>query len=90
MITATILPWIIAAFALALLLNTWRLLIGPALVDRVLALDTLYINTLALLILLGVYFDTVLYFEAALVIAMMGFIGTVMISKFLLRGDVVE
>lgn len=90
MITATILPWIIAAFALALLLNTWRLLIGPSLVDRVLALDTLYINTLALLILLGVYFDTVLYFEAALVIAMMGFIGTVMVSKFLLRGDVVE
>ncbi|MGL4573776.1 MAG: K+/H+ antiporter subunit F [Burkholderiaceae bacterium] len=90
MITATILPWIIAAFALALLLNTWRLLIGPAIADRVLALDTLYINTLALLILLGVYFDTALYFEAALIIAMMGFIGTVMVSKFLLRGDVVE
>jgi multicomponent K+:H+ antiporter subunit F len=90
MITATILPWIIAAFALALLMNTWRLLIGPAIADRVLALDTLYINTLALLILLGVYFDTVLYFEAALIIAMMGFIGTVMVSKFLLRGDVVE
>jgi multicomponent K+:H+ antiporter subunit F len=90
MITATILPWIITAFALALLLNTWRLLIGPAIADRVLALDTLYINTLALLILLGVYFDTALYFEAALIIAMMGFIGTVMISKFLLRGDVVE
>jgi multicomponent K+:H+ antiporter subunit F len=90
MMTAAILPWIMAAFAFALALNAWRLLIGPSIPDRALALDTLYINTLALLILLGLYFDTVLYFEAALIIAMMGFIGTVMISKFLLRDDVVE
>jgi multicomponent K+:H+ antiporter subunit F len=90
MITAMLLPWIIGAFALALALNTWRLLVGPSIPDRVLALDTLYINALALLILLGVYLDTALFFEAALIIAMMGFIGTVMVSKFLLRGDVVE
>jgi multicomponent K+:H+ antiporter subunit F len=90
LITATILPWILGAFALCLLLNAWRLFIGPAIADRVLALDTLYINTLALLVLLGMYWNTVLYFEAALVIALVGFAGTVIVSKFVLRGDVVE
>ncbi len=85
-----VLPWAIGAFAVALLLNTWRLLRGPALPDRVLALDTLYINTLALLILLGIQFNTALYFEAALLIAMLGFIGTVVMSKYLIRGDIVE
>jgi multicomponent K+:H+ antiporter subunit F len=87
---SAVLPWAIGAFAVALLLNTWRLLRGPALPDRVLALDTLYINTLALLILLGIQFNTALYFEAALLIAMLGFIGTVVMSKYLIRGDIVE
>lgn len=85
-----VLPWAIGGFALALLLNAWRLLRGPALPDRILALDTLYINTLALLVLLGIYLGTDLYFEAALVIAMLGFIGTVVLSKYLLRGDITE
>lgn len=87
---AAALPWLIGAFAVALLLNAWRLLRGPGLPDRILALDTLYINACALLILLGIAFDTVLYFEAALVIGMLGFVGTVVLSKFLLRGDIVE
>lgn len=87
---ATVLPWSIGGFAVALLLNAWRLLRGPGLPDRILALDTLYINTLALLVLLGIYMGTTLYFEAALVIAMLGFIGTVVLSKFLLRGDIAE
>lgn len=87
---ATVLPWSIGGFAVALLLNAWRLLRGPGLPDRILALDTLYINTLALLVLLGIYMGTNLYFEAALVIAMLGFIGTVVVSKFLLRGDIAE
>ena len=85
-----VLPWAIGGFALALLLNAWRLLRGPALPDRILALDTLYINTLALLILLGIYMGVDLYFEAALLIAMLGFIGTVVLSKYLLRGDIAE
>jgi multicomponent K+:H+ antiporter subunit F len=89
-LTATLLPWVIGAFALALALNAWRLLRGPSIADRVLALDTLYINTLALLVLLGVQFATSLYFEAALLIAMLGFVGTVVLSKFVLRGDIVE
>jgi multicomponent K+:H+ antiporter subunit F len=87
---ATVLPWSIGGFTVALLLNAWRLLRGPGLPDRILALDTLYVNTLALLVLLGIRLDTTLYFEAALLIAMLGFVGTVVLSKHVLRGDIVE
>jgi multicomponent K+:H+ antiporter subunit F len=87
---ATVLPWSVAGFALALLLNAWRLLRGPGVADRILALDTLYINTLALLVLLGISMGTELFFEAALLIAMLGFVGTVVLSKYLLRGDIAE
>jgi len=90
MILATLLPWLTGAFALAMLLNLWRLLIGPGLPDRVLALDTLYVNALALLILLGIGLDTPLYFEVALLIALLGFVSTVALSKFIVRGDIVE
>lgn len=75
-----------AAFALAL----WRLLRGPDTEDRVLALDTLYINSVALLIVYGIELGSALYFEAALLIALLGFIGTASLAKFLLRGDVIE
>ena len=90
MIVATLLPFAIGAFTLALLLNLYRLLRGPGLADRILALDTLYINSLALLILVGIRFDTTVFFEAALVIALLGFVGTVALSKFVVRGDIVE
>lgn len=89
-VLALVLPFAIGAFGLALLLAAYRLLRGPAAPDRILALDTLYINTMALLILLGIRFGTALYFEAALVIAMLGFVSTVVLCKFLLRGDIVE
>jgi multicomponent K+:H+ antiporter subunit F len=75
---------------LAQLLNLYRLFKGPSLPDRILALDTMYINALALFILLGIFFDTTTYFEAALIIAVMGFISTVATSKYLMRGDIVE
>jgi len=87
---STVLPAAIAAFAVALALNAWRLLRGPSLADRILALDTLHINTLALLVLLGIQRQSQLYFEAALIIALLGFVGTVVLSKYLLRGDIVE
>jgi multicomponent K+:H+ antiporter subunit F len=87
---ANVLPWAIGGFSLAMLLNAWRLLRGPGVADRILALDTLYINALALLVLLGIHMHSELYFEAALVIAMLGFAGTVTLSKYLLRGDIVE
>jgi multicomponent K+:H+ antiporter subunit F len=79
-----------AAVSVAMLLNLWRLLRGPGATDRILALDTLYINAIGLMVLLGIRQGTFLYFEAALLIAMMGFVGTVALSKYLLRGDVVE
>lgn len=85
---AAVLPLAIGGFAIALLLNAWRLLRGPGVADRILALDTLYINTLALLVLLGIRLDTTLYFEAALVVAMLGFVGTVALARFVLRGDI--
>ncbi len=87
---ATALPWAAGAFTIALSLAGWRLLRGPTLADRILALDTLYVNSVALLILVGMLFGTVIYFEAALIIAMMGFVSTVALSKYLLRGDIIE
>ena len=70
----------------ALLLTGWRLLRGPSLPDRILALDTLYINAVALLVLLGIAFDSPLYFEAALLIALLVFIGTVALCRFVRDG----
>lgn len=78
------------AVGLAMLMSLWRLLRGPSVPDRILALDTLYVNTIALLILFGMYLDSSTYFEAALIIAMLGFVGTVMLSKYVLRRDIVE
>jgi multicomponent K+:H+ antiporter subunit F len=88
--TALVLPWVIGALALAMLLCLWRLLRGPALVDRALALDTLYINAMAILIALGIALENAVFFEAALVIALLGFTGTVVLARYLDRGRVVE
>jgi multicomponent K+:H+ antiporter subunit F len=74
----------------ALALSLWRLLRGPNTPDRILALDTLYVNAIAILVLLGIHLDSSLYFEAALLIALMGFVGTIALSKYLLRGDIIE
>lgn len=74
----------------ALILNLWRLAMGPTVMDRVLAGDTMVINTIALIILYGIREDTTLYFEAALLLAMFSFISTVAYCRFILRGDVIE
>jgi multicomponent K+:H+ antiporter subunit F len=84
-----VLPIVVGILALALALAAWRLMRGPAAADRVLALDTLYINALALLVALGVWLNTTLYFEVALLIGLLGFIGTVCVATFLLRGRIV-
>ncbi len=76
--------------AIAMALNVWRLVRGPSAPDRILALDTLVINTIAVVMLLGISLSTTAYFESALLIAMMGFVGTVALCKFLLSGDVIE
>lgn len=85
-----VLPIAFVLVTIALVLSLIRLLIGPNLPDRILALDTLYINTIALLILLGIHLGSALYFEAALLIAVIGFVGTVALSKYLLRGNIIE
>ncbi|MCU0753730.1 MAG: K+/H+ antiporter subunit F [Xanthomonadales bacterium] len=72
-----------------MLLSLVRLWIGPSLPDRVLALDTLYINTMALLVLIGLWIQSAVYFEAALLIAMLGFISTIALSRYLAKGKVV-
>ncbi len=79
-----------AMVLIALLMNVWRMLKGPSVTDRILALDTLYINSIALIILLGLYNGSPLYFEGALLIAMLGFVSTAALSKYLLRGDIIE
>ncbi|WP_101925608.1 MULTISPECIES: K+/H+ antiporter subunit F [Luteimonas] len=78
------------AVGLAMLLALYRLLRGPTAPDRILALDTLYVSAIAQLVLFGMLLDTEIYFEAALVIAMLGFVGTVVLSKYVMRRDIVE
>lgn len=79
-----------AAFSLALLMNLYRLAKGPTIMDRVLALDTMVINVIALVILYGVKQGTGVYFETSMLLAMVGFVSTVALCKFVLRGDVIE
>jgi multicomponent K+:H+ antiporter subunit F len=75
---------------LSLALALVRLFRGPDVTDRILALDTLYVNSAAMLVLYGLRLGADRYYEAALLIAMLGFITTVVLSKFLTRGDVIE
>lgn len=84
------LDFALGAVVLAMALTAWRLMAGPTLTDRVLAMDTLYVNTVALVILLGLRLRSDLLFEAALLIALLGFVGTVAMARFVARGDVIE
>jgi multicomponent K+:H+ antiporter subunit F len=79
-----------ALVACAICLNIVALIRRPDTADRLLVLDTMYINAIALLLLYGIYSATALYFEVALLIAMLGFVSTVAICKFMLRGDIIE
>lgn len=87
---AYVIPLSLAMLGLALLLTLARLVKGPCLPDRVLALDTLYINAIALLVLYGIWKDSDLFFEVALLIAVLGFVSTVAVAKYMLRGDIIE
>mgnify|MGYP003647385513 FL=1 len=78
------------AVALSQLLAMLRLVKGPNTGDRILALDTMVINAIALIILLGMRLGTQIYFESAMIIAMLGFVSTVAIARFVLRGDIIE
>ena len=78
------------ALGASVLLNLYRLPIGPDVTDRILALDTMVINSIGLIVLMGILFATTMYFEAALLFAMVGFLTTVAFCKYLLRGNVIE
>ncbi|WP_207536676.1 K+/H+ antiporter subunit F [Sabulicella rubraurantiaca] len=92
--SATLLEWSVflaqAMLALAMGCAAWRILAGPRAQDRILGLDTLYVNAAMLLLVFGIRTSSALYFEAALVIALLGFVSTAALSKFLMRGEVIE
>lgn len=92
--TANVLIWSLAVaqvlLALAMACATLRMVWGPRAQDRVLGLDTLYINAMLLLLTFGIRSGSTLYFEAALVIALLGFVATAALAKFLMRGEVIE
>ncbi len=76
--------------ALAQVLSMVRLVIGPTIGDRILALDTMVVNAIGLIVLLGIAQGTRIYFEVTLIIAMLGFVSTVAYARFVLRGDIIE
>lgn len=80
----------LAIFALAMLLTLIRLFRGPSAQDRVLALDYLYLLAMLTMLTLGVRYGSETYFDAALLIALFGFVGSAAMAKFLLRGEVIE
>jgi multicomponent K+:H+ antiporter subunit F len=80
----------IGLLGLAMLLCLFRLVRGPSVPDRILALDTLYVDTIALLVVVGIRFAEPAFFDGALVIALLGFVSTVALAKFHLQGDVVD
>ncbi|AJE15911.1 MULTISPECIES: K+/H+ antiporter subunit F [Stutzerimonas] len=87
---AYVIPLCFVLLSIAVVLNMLRLIQGPDMPDRILALDTLYINGLALIILFGVWLASDIFFEAALLIAVMGFVSTVAVAKHLLHGDIID
>ena len=80
----------IACFSVGLLLNLWRVIVGPRISDRILALDTMTVNCIALLILLNFSLGSPIFFEVAMLFALVGFVSTVSYCRFLLRGDIIE
>ena len=92
--TSAYLPMVLrvaeAMLALAMACAVIRLLRGPRAQDRVLALDTLYVDAMLLMLTFGMREATALYIEIALVIAMLGFVSTAALARFLLRGEVIE
>lgn len=92
--STVLLTWAIAVaqifLSVAMGCAAFRVLLGPRAQDRVVGVDTFYSNAMLLVLTFGIRSGSVLYFEAALVIAVLGFIGTVALARFLLRGEVVE
>lgn len=91
---STLLVWSISAaqilLGLAMGCSFFRMLRGPRAQDRIVGFDSLYVNAMLLLLAFGIRSGTTLYFEAALIVALLGFVSTVALAKFLLRGEVIE
>jgi multicomponent K+:H+ antiporter subunit F len=90
-------PWLtnvtyfaVGCFVFAMALALWRLLRGPSAQDRVLALDFMYVNGMLIVLVLGIRYASQMYFEAALLMALFGFLSSTALAKFLLRGEVIE
>ena len=90
MIISYALDFAFICFGLGLLLTLYRVIFAPGVGDRVLALDTMVINAIAVLVLQGIQQGTEIFFEAAMVVAMLGFVGTVAYARFMLRGNIIE
>ena len=80
----------LVCFALAIGLATLRVLRGPSAEDRVLALDFVYVNAMLIVLVLGIAHKSTMYFEAALLMALFGFVASSALAKFRLRGEVIE
>jgi multicomponent K+:H+ antiporter subunit F len=91
---STFLAWSITAaqilLSVAMACATFRIIYGPRAQDRVLGFDSLYLNAMLLFLAFAIGSSSKLYFEAALIVALLGFVGTVALAKFLLRGEVIE
>lgn len=79
-----------AMLALAMGLATWRMARGPRAQDRILALDSFYLTGMLLLLVFGIQSGRTIYFEAAVIVALLGFVSTAALAKFLMRGEVIE
>jgi len=92
--SAVVMAWSIGMaqilLALAMACAAFRLLRGPRAQDRIIGLDTLYVNAMLLLLTSGIRSGNTLYFETALLVSLLGFVGTVALAKFLMRGEVIE
>jgi multicomponent K+:H+ antiporter subunit F len=92
--STVILAWALTVaqvmLGLSMICATFRAMIGPRAQDRVLGLDSLYVNAMLMLLVFGVQTGRTLYFEAALIIALLGFTSTLALAKFLMRGEVIE
>ena len=92
--SALVLAWSITTaqvvLVLAMALAAWRMLRGPRAQDRILAIDSFYSSGMLLLLVFGIQTGRAIYFEAALIVALLGFVSTAALAKFLMRGEVIE
>jgi multicomponent K+:H+ antiporter subunit F len=86
----TVVDFCLVALAVSMAICLWRVVRGPSLADRVLALDTLSVNLLVVIVLWCIRYRTVAYFDAVLVIAVLGFLGTTALAKYMIKGDIVD